>query len=80
MKVTLKKYGLSDLYEIFAQEKITVGILWDLTEKEIIEIGLKLGQRHRYIRAKLDYLEKYQTETVLDVNYHHGVHAKQENI
>jgi hypothetical protein len=35
-----------------------MAILWDLSEGEIREMNLNVGQRHRYMRAKKDWLSK----------------------
>ena len=58
LKAKLKQYGLVDLYEIFHRQSITTTILWDLSEEEIREMNLNVGQRHRYMRAKHDWLSK----------------------
>ena len=47
----LEKYNLMDAYELFRNHSITHDILWTLSENEIKEIGLNLGQRRRYLLA-----------------------------
>ena len=44
----LKKEKLPDLYPWFANEGITVSILWKLSEEELKSIGLNFGQRRTY--------------------------------
>ncbi|WIY23628.1 adenylate/guanylate cyclase domain-containing protein [Parasedimentitalea psychrophila] len=53
----LSAHGLNDLVELFAVEKIDPSMVHDLTDDDLKEIGLKLGQRKRF-RAAIN------TETV----------------
>ena len=73
LKAKLKQYGLVDLYEIFHRQSITTTILWDLSEEEIREMNLNVGQRHRYMRAKHDWLSKgKQVNNVIFVRHDTG--------
>jgi len=60
----LEKYKLTDIYDALRKESITAYILWDLTEDEIRQIGLNVGQRHRYFRAKDLYKDSLPTTTM----------------
>ena len=58
LKLELNIYNLTDLFAIFKQEKIRVNIMWKLNHGELLEMGLKVGQRHRYMEAKRLRLEE----------------------
>ena len=47
----LSTIGVGDLYDVFAAEDIDVSMVKALTDEELKEIGLKLGQRKRFRAA-----------------------------
>lgn len=51
LKDLLLSKGLDDLYDPFAKEAIDADILPQLTDEDLKEIGLKLGQRKRFRAA-----------------------------
>jgi len=54
---------LLDLYGIFKRQGITKPILWDLDLSELHEIGLNVGQRKRYLKAKKENLVTFNKTT-----------------
>merc|ERR1712080_506372 len=58
-----QKYSLFDLYGIFKRQGITKPILWDLDLSELHEIGLNVGQRKRYLKAKKENLVTFNKTT-----------------
>ena len=62
LKEDLNFHNLSDLYDIFKKEEITSDILWKLNPKELLEMNLKVGQRHRYIEAKNAMMEEIEKD------------------
>ncbi|MFL5334571.1 MAG: AAA family ATPase [Geminicoccaceae bacterium] len=51
LREELDRLGLPDLYEAFARNDIDCATLDELTEDDLREIGLTLGQRKRFLRA-----------------------------
>ena len=62
LKEDLNFHNLSDLYDIFKKEEITADILWKLNPKELLEMNLKVGQRHRYMEAKNAMMEEIEKD------------------
>lgn len=51
IEIWLDKHGLSKYAEAFARHEIVVGDLPELTEDDLVEIGLPLGPRRRFAKA-----------------------------
>ena len=66
LKKTLRKHNLSDLYEPLHQHGITNEILWELTQKDMREIALSVGQRIRYLKVKPGQEKPLETTTPID--------------
>jgi len=48
----LKDYDILSLYELLNNNSITKEILWDLEENQLKEMGMNLGDRLKYNKAK----------------------------
>ena len=48
----LIKYNLLSLYEAFESNCITSEIIWDLKDEHLKEMGLTIGDRLKYSKAK----------------------------
>ena len=72
LKEDLNYHNLSDLYDIFKKEEITSDILWKLNPKELLEMNLKVGQRHRYIEAKHAAMEEIEKDRKHDIYLYHN--------
>ncbi|WP_170329324.1 adenylate/guanylate cyclase domain-containing protein [Ruegeria arenilitoris] len=53
----LKKYGLSKYAAAFAEHEIELGDLSELTDEDLLTIGLPLGPRRRFLKAVRDSTE-----------------------
>ena len=51
MEEELNRHNLSELYPTFLRESVTLDVLWLLTENDVREMGLTVGQRRRYFLA-----------------------------
>ena len=71
LKKDLNFYNLSDLYDIFKNEEITSDILWKLSPKELLEMNLKVGQRHRYMEAKTAMMEQIEKDRKHGIYLYH---------
>ena len=69
LKEDLNYHNLSDLYDIFKREEITSDILWKLKDKELLEMNLKVGQRHRYMEAKKAMMEQFDKDRKNYITY-----------
>ncbi len=47
----LQAIGLDEYVELFAQNRIDIDILPDLTERDLQDLGLPLGDRKRLLKA-----------------------------
>ena len=72
LKEDLNYHNLSDLYDIFKKEEITSDILWKLNPKELLEMNLKVGQRHRYIEAKNAMMEEIEKDRKHGIYLYHN--------
>ena len=72
LKKDLNYHNLSDLYDIFKKEEITVDILWKLDMKELFEMNLKVGQRHRYMEAKNAMMEQIEKDRKHGIYLYHN--------
>ena len=72
LKEDLNYHNLSDLYDIFKKEEITSDILWKLNPKELLEMNLKVGQRHRYTEAKNAMMEEIEKDRKHDIYLYHN--------
>jgi SAM domain (Sterile alpha motif) len=50
----LKKLGMSEYAECFAENKIDISVLLDLTEQHLKDLGVALGDRLKILRAIRD--------------------------
>lgn len=51
LRAELERLGLADLHELLASQDVEVDMLVDLSDQDLREIGLSLGQRTRFRRA-----------------------------
>ena len=72
LKEDLNYHNLSDLYDIFKKEEITSDILWKLNPKELLEMNLKVGQRHRYMEAKNAMMEQIEKDRKHGIYLYHN--------
>ena len=47
----LKKLGMSEYAERFAESDIDISVLRDLTDQDLKELGVSLGHRRKMLRA-----------------------------
>ena len=52
LRATLDRLGLGDFYDMLAANDIDVGTIGELTEADLRELGLSLGQRKRFLRRR----------------------------
>jgi class 3 adenylate cyclase/tetratricopeptide (TPR) repeat protein len=52
LRAKLDQLGLSDFYDVLAANDVDANLIDDLTEADLRELGLKLGQRKRFLRAR----------------------------
>ena len=64
MRDQLSERGVADLYDVLAAEDVDATMLHDLTDEELKEIGLKLGQRKRF-RAAFGPVEAAATQPLV---------------
>ncbi len=53
LRATLDRLGLGDFYDVLAANDIDAITIFDLTEAELRELGLTIGQRKRFLRRRL---------------------------
>src|SRR5689334_22672654 len=51
----LRDVGLLHLGSLFARESIDVDVLTDLTDQDLADIGVTLGDRRRFLKARQAY-------------------------
>ena len=51
LKRWLEGFGLSHYTDLFAQHRLDLDVMADLTESDLVELGLPLGDRKRLQRA-----------------------------
>ena len=49
---SLKNYDILSLHEILSKNSITTEFLWDLEEQQLREMGMNLGDRLKFSKAK----------------------------
>jgi class 3 adenylate cyclase/tetratricopeptide (TPR) repeat protein len=54
LRATLDRLGLGDFYDVLAANDIDAGTIGELTEAELRELGLTLGQRKRFLRRRAE--------------------------
>ena len=47
----LKKLGMSEYAELFAENRIDFSVLRDLTDQDLKDLGVALGDRRKMLRA-----------------------------
>jgi class 3 adenylate cyclase/tetratricopeptide (TPR) repeat protein len=52
LRATLDRLGLSDFYDVLDSNDVDADLIDDLTEADLRELGLTLGQRKRFLRAR----------------------------
>ena len=60
LQMELQKEDLSDLYSIFLEHGNTVNTVWLLDEDDLIEMGLSIGERKRYLLVANKKKKVYQ--------------------
>ena len=50
----LKKLGMPEYTKKFAEERIDIDVLRELTDQDLDRLGIQLGQRRRMLRAIRD--------------------------
>ena len=51
LQTWLERHGLEDQLDVLAQNDIEIGLLEELTEEDLREMGFSIGQRRRFFRA-----------------------------
>src|ERR1700745_4061684 len=51
LRATLSRLGLSDFYDVLAANDVDANLIDDLTEADLRDVGLTLGERKRFLRA-----------------------------
>src|SRR5690242_11997330 len=54
LRARLDQLGLGDFYDVLAANDIDAGTIDELTEAELRELGLSLGQRKRFLRRRFE--------------------------
>jgi class 3 adenylate cyclase/tetratricopeptide (TPR) repeat protein len=52
LRAKLDRLGLSDFYDVLAANDVDADLIDDLTEADLRELGLKLGRRKKFLRAR----------------------------
>jgi class 3 adenylate cyclase/ABC-type transport system involved in cytochrome c biogenesis ATPase subunit len=52
LRAKLDRLGLSDFYDVLTANDVDANLIDDLTEADLRELGLTLGQRKRFLRAR----------------------------
>ena len=52
LEEVLTKYNLLSLYDIFEKNSITSEVIWDLETDELEKMGLSIGDKLKYKKAK----------------------------
>src|SRR5271166_4293113 len=52
LRATLDRLGLGDFYDLLAANDVDASGIDELTEADLRELGLTLGQRKRFLRAR----------------------------
>ena len=52
LRATLDQLGLGDFYDLLAANDVDASGIDELTEADLRELGLTLGQRKRFMRAR----------------------------
>ena len=52
LRATLDRLGLGDFYDLLAANDVDASAIDELTEADLRELGLTLGQRKRFLRAR----------------------------
>ena len=48
----LTKYNMLTLYDVFENNSITTEVIWELNEDHLKDMGLSIGDRLKYKKAK----------------------------
>ena len=55
----LMKYNMMSLYDTFAKNSITNEVIWDLEEQHLKDLGVPLGDRLKYNKAKKEMKKQF---------------------
>ena len=64
----LSEHNISSLFRALHGAGITKDIIWELSEDDLKELGMSLGDRKRFLKAKLQW-ENNQTLKAGKVDY-----------
>jgi class 3 adenylate cyclase/ABC-type transport system involved in cytochrome c biogenesis ATPase subunit/tetratricopeptide (TPR) repeat protein len=56
LRAALDRLGLADFYDVLAANEVDTAAIAELTEADLRELGLTLGQRKRFVRARKEAL------------------------
>jgi class 3 adenylate cyclase len=56
LRAALDRLGLADFYDLLAANEVDTAAIAELTEADLRELGLTLGQRKRFVRARKEAL------------------------
>ncbi|MEJ2177950.1 MAG: SAM domain-containing protein, partial [Gammaproteobacteria bacterium] len=62
----LSSLGMAEYSQVFAENDIDLSVLDELTEADLKELGMSLGQRKRLIKARREYQVGSETEVSND--------------
>lgn len=62
----LSSIGLAEYSEVFSENDIDLDVLDELTEEDLKELGMSLGQRKRLIKARRKYQIGFEAETTTE--------------
>ena len=61
----LKDYEIVSLYDTLRKHSINAGIVWDLEDEDLKEMGMNLGERKSYAKAKERKMEERNSRLLI---------------
>ena len=61
----LNDFGLGSLYKKFHQEQITKEVVWNLEDADLLNMGINIGGRLQFERARKRHKEKKEEDAKL---------------
>ena len=52
LEALLKQYNMLSLYDTFEKNSVTLEVIWDLEDEYLKEMGMNVGERLLYSKAK----------------------------
>ena len=52
LEAILTKYNILNLYDVFENNSITTEVIWELNDEHLTDLGLSIGDRLKYKKAK----------------------------